>query len=128
MTRRIDPGRVENATLYELTDLATPFVDPPERGYPTRVVVRTIRLKKCRSRSPSRRCGAGRRLQVVRIPSGATGCGELVRVVGSSPTDPGDTGRSSRVPQHLSSSIVALVEHRVVHGAEGLVDEYVEGA
>jgi hypothetical protein len=81
-----------------------------------------------RSIAPSRRCGAGRRLQVVRTPSGATACGRLVREVGSGPTDPGDTGRSARVLLHLSSLTVKMVEYRVAHGAEGLADEYVEGA
>ena len=65
---------------------------------------------------------------MVRIPSGATACGRLVREVGSGPTDPGDAGRSAHVPLHLSSLTVKMVEYRVVHGAEGLADECVEGA
>ena len=127
MTRRIDPDRVETATPYELTDLDESFADPLGRGCPTRVVTRVLHLQKCRSGSPSRRYGAGRRLQVVRIPSGAAACGQLVRGVGSGPKDPGDTGRSARLPLHLSTVTVKLVEYRVVHGAERLADEYVEG-
>jgi hypothetical protein len=128
MTRRIDPDRVETATLYELTDLDKSFADPPGRGCPTRVVMRVPHLQKRRCGSPSRRCGAGRRLQVVRIPSGAAACGQVVRGVGSGPMNAGDTGRSAHVPLHLSTLTVKLVEYRVVHGAEGPADEYVEGA
>src|ERR1035437_267750 len=115
MTRRIDPDRVETATLYELTDLDKSFADPLGRGCPTRVM-RVLHLQKCRSGSPSRRCRAGRRLQVVRIPSGAAARGQLARGVGSGPTDTNDTGRSAHVPLHLSTLTVKLVEYRVVHG------------